>query len=128
LTGDPDYRIVLEAYPFVTRRVVSEGDRPVLQRALRDLLFARGSDRVSARRLQNLLAYAVGGASAAAGSDAGAAVFVDFDAEGVDGGGVVNGTQTLAFLLSERARPLRTALEAELANAADLVSIAPGGG
>lgn len=38
LTGDPDYRIVMEAYPFVTRKIISD-DSPALQRALRDILY-----------------------------------------------------------------------------------------
>lgn len=38
LTGDPDYRIVMEAYPFVTRKIISD-DSPALQRALREILY-----------------------------------------------------------------------------------------
>lgn len=38
LTGDPDYRIVMEAYPFVTRKIISD-ESPALQRALRDILY-----------------------------------------------------------------------------------------
>lgn len=43
LTGDPDYRIVMEAYPFVTRKIISD-ESPALQRALKEILYrcARG--------------------------------------------------------------------------------------
>jgi predicted unusual protein kinase regulating ubiquinone biosynthesis (AarF/ABC1/UbiB family) len=38
LTGDPDYGIIREAYPFVSRKLLSE-DRPVMQKALQEILY-----------------------------------------------------------------------------------------
>ena len=36
LTGDPSYGIIMEAYPFVARKLLSE-DRPEIQRALQQV-------------------------------------------------------------------------------------------
>jgi predicted unusual protein kinase regulating ubiquinone biosynthesis (AarF/ABC1/UbiB family) len=37
LIGNPDYRLVMEAYPFVARKLLRE-DRPAAQRALQEVL------------------------------------------------------------------------------------------
>lgn len=37
LTGDPNYGIILESYPFVARKLLSE-DRPEIQKALQGTL------------------------------------------------------------------------------------------
>jgi len=42
LTGDPNYGIILESYPFVARKLLSE-DRPEIQKALQGT--QRGSRR-----------------------------------------------------------------------------------
>jgi len=36
LIGNPDYRLVMEAYPFVARKLLRE-DRPAAQRALQEV-------------------------------------------------------------------------------------------
>ena len=41
LTGDPSYGIIMEAYPFVARKLLSE-DRPEIQRALQQVLYSTG--------------------------------------------------------------------------------------
>lgn len=110
LTGDPDYRIVMEAYPFVTRKIISD-DSPALQRALRDILYSEDG-KFLAKRLSVLLSYATGVVAADS------AVFVDFDTLPASGASL---GQTLKFLLAEEARPLRAALVGEASNAADLV-------
>ncbi|CAB1109481.1 unnamed protein product [Ectocarpus sp. CCAP 1310/34] len=110
LTGDPDYRIVMEAYPFVTRKIISD-DSPALQRALRDILYSEDG-KFLAKRLSVLLSYATGVVAADS------AVFVDFDTLPSTAASL---SQTLQFLLAEEARPLRAALVGEASNAADLV-------
>lgn len=59
LTGDPSYGIIMEAYPFVARKLLSE-DRPEIQRALQEVLYAGGGD-LSSTRLSVLLNSALGG-------------------------------------------------------------------
>ncbi|GMI20218.1 hypothetical protein TeGR_g1470 [Tetraparma gracilis] len=39
LTGDPNYGIIREAYPFIARRLLRD-DRPVLQQALNEILYS----------------------------------------------------------------------------------------
>lgn len=60
LSGDPDYRIVMESYPFVSRRLITD-DSPKLQRALNDILYGSTKDgeRLSFRRLSSLIGYAM---------------------------------------------------------------------
>ncbi|CAM9608490.1 unnamed protein product [Discosporangium mesarthrocarpum] len=109
LSGDPDYRIVMEAYPFVTRRII--GDKsPALQCALRDILY-RQDKRFLAKRLSVLLSYATG----IVASDS--SVFVDFDTLPSTGAKL---NQTMAFLLGDDAEPLRVTLVEEFANVADM--------
>eukprot|EP00903_Cladosiphon_okamuranus_P007787 g7536.t1 len=110
LTGDPDYRIVMEAYPFVTRKIISD-DSPALQRALRDILYTEDG-KFLAKRLSVLLSYATGVVAADS------AVFVDFDTLPSSAASL---SQTLKFLLADEARPLRAALVGEASNAADLI-------
>merc|ERR1719502_1226915 len=42
LTGDPDYGLITEAYPFVARKLLRE-DRPEIQQALVEVLYGTGS-------------------------------------------------------------------------------------
>merc|ERR1712157_526359 len=53
LTGDPDYGIILEAYPFIARRLLKEG-RPEVQQALQEVLFS--ADDSEGLQIQRLLA------------------------------------------------------------------------
>ncbi|CAN0288289.1 unnamed protein product [Ascophyllum nodosum] len=110
LTGDPDYRIVMEAYPFVTRKIISD-ESPALQRALRDILYTEDG-KFMAKRLSVLLSYATGVVAADS------AVFVDFDTLPSTAASL---SQTLEFVLRDDARPLRAALIGEASNAADLI-------
>jgi len=66
LTGDPEYKMVLEAYPFVARKLMAEsssGDDGGLQAAVRGLIAGSGG-RFEPRRLGDLLAAAMGDTSA----------------------------------------------------------------
>merc|ERR1719201_1935500 len=65
LQADPDYGLVLEAYPFVARKLLSS-DRPEVQRALQEVLYAgagtslAGVGVVTPTRLASLLNSAAG--------------------------------------------------------------------
>ena len=75
LTGDPDYGIIMEAYPFVARKLLSE-DRPEIQKALQEVLYARNQDGgLQSTRLAVLLNSAMGLVARKSGGS-----FVDFDA------------------------------------------------
>merc|ERR1712127_681352 len=43
LTGDPDYGIIMESYPFIARKLMRE-DRPEVQRALQEVLYSGASE------------------------------------------------------------------------------------
>merc|ERR1712127_722428 len=118
LQGDPNYQLVMEAYPFVARRLLS-GDRPALQTALEDILYAGGSggdDQLRLSRLSTLLISALSPEELAT-ADSGA--FIDLDAAG--------DAQNLALrdvvrlFLSPSGRNLRSVLVPEVATAADVL-------
>ena len=46
LTGDPEYALIQEAYPFVARRLLSS-DRPAIRTALREALYGGQDGRSS---------------------------------------------------------------------------------
>ena len=112
LTGDPAYGIILESYPFVARKLLSE-DRPEIQRALQQVLYAKGSDGLQATRLSVLLNSALGVVARQSGG-----AFVDFDSIPE---GAVDLTTSVKFLLSEKAVSLREVLIEEAVNAADIL-------
>merc|ERR1712003_269368 len=39
LTGNPDYGIIMESYPFIARKLLQE-DRPEIQQALQQVLYS----------------------------------------------------------------------------------------
>ena len=112
LTGDPNYGIIQEAYPFVARKLLSE-DRPEIQKALQEVLYAKGSngDGFKAARLSVLLNSALGIVSR---SDS----FVDFDTIPEDS---LKPGQLLKYLFSEKAASLRNLLTEEAVNAGDIL-------
>lgn len=117
LIGDPQYKMVMESYPFVARRLLSE-DTPAFQRALNEILYSRESGSVngagiSSRRLEVLINSAMG---IVAKNNASA--FVDFDT--VPENGVTLG-EGLKFLLSSQGKSIRSFLEDEVTTAADLL-------
>jgi aarF domain-containing kinase len=115
LTGDPDYGIIMESYPFIARKLLSE-DRPEIQKALQEVLYSGGSENGSIKfnRLLALLNNAAGSVSTQDG-----AAFVDLDAVPDDGLSFGDGLQ---FLLSDKADSLRTLLEDEVDNIVDILS------
>jgi predicted unusual protein kinase regulating ubiquinone biosynthesis (AarF/ABC1/UbiB family) len=72
LQGNPDYSLIMEAYPFVARKLLKD-DRPEIQRALQEALYgSRGN--LSTARLSTLLNGALGVVAKSQGG-----VFIDFD-------------------------------------------------
>jgi len=115
LTGDPDYGIIMESYPFIARKLLSE-DRPEIQKALQEVLYSGTSDNGSIKfnRLLALLNNAAGSVSTQDG-----AAFVDLDSVPEDGLSFDDG---LKFLLSDNAESLRNLLETEVDYIVDILS------
>mmetsp|Transcript_27911 Transcript_27911/g.41195 ORF Transcript_27911/g.41195 Transcript_27911/m.41195 type:complete len:929 (+) Transcript_27911:105-2891(+) len=117
LTGNPDYGIIMESYPFIARKLMSE-DRPEIQKALQEVLYSGGSSSESGsikfNRLITLLNNAAGSVSTQDG-----AAFVDLDAIPDDGLSFASG---LKFLLSDKAQSLRNLLQSEVENIVDIIT------
>lgn len=112
LTGDENYGIIMESYPFIARKLLSE-NRPEIQQALQEVLFSVGDSSNPGLRLNRLLAL-LNNASGAVGTKEGAA-FVDLDAVPEDGLSLGDGFK---LLLSENAESVRKLLEEEVENIA----------
>ena len=112
LTGNEDYGIIMESYPFIARKLLSE-NRPEIQHALQEVLFSVGDSSSPGLRLNRLLAL-LNNASGAVGTKEGAA-FVDLDAIPEDGLSLGDGFK---LLLSENAESVRKLLEEEVENIA----------
>mmetsp|Transcript_17962 Transcript_17962/g.36203 ORF Transcript_17962/g.36203 Transcript_17962/m.36203 type:complete len:989 (+) Transcript_17962:82-3048(+) len=114
LTGDPNYGIIMESYPFIARKLLRE-DRPEIQSALQEVLYSgSGGGALKMTRLLALLNNAAGAISTKEG-----AAFVDLDAVPEDGIEFADG---LKFLMSDNAESLRTLLEGEVDSIVDIVS------
>lgn len=119
LTGDPNYKIVLSAYPFVTRKLLEEAEDDSFRTALNAILYPISDDgvkqpRPSPRRILALINNALGRAAAADASDG----MIDMDALPEDAASL---TETLAFLGSDKAGAIRQVLVEQLAVGVDLV-------
>ena len=120
LSVDPDYGLIISAYPFVARKLLSS-DRPELQKALMEVLYAgssslgSGTSRgvVTPTRLASLLNSAAGIVAKKQGQ-----AFVDLDAVPETG---ISPSEALAYVLSGGAASLRTLLATEAETAADLL-------
>lgn len=114
LTGNPNYGIIKEAFPFISRKLLSE-DRPEIQRALQEVLYT-GDDAAGLKlsRLLSLLNNAAGSTVAKEG-----AAFVDLDAIPENGISFSNG---LKVALSDKAESLRTLLEPEVDAIVDVLT------
>merc|ERR1719217_99405 len=96
LSADPGYGLIIEAYPFVARKLLSS-DRPELQQALQEVLYSGGSmdgmrGVVTPTRLASLLNSAQGIVAKQEGQ-----AFVDLDAVPEDG---VSTADALKYVLS----------------------------
>lgn len=115
LTGDPDYGIIMESYPFIARKLLSE-DRPEIQKALQEVLY-NGSSGDGSIKFNRLLALLNNAAGTVATQDG--AAFVDLDVVPEDGLSFGDG---LKFLLSDNAESLRNLLEDEVDTIVDILS------
>jgi len=111
LSADPSYGLVIEAYPFVARKLLAS-DRPELQQALQQVLYSGTSPGgegmrgvITPTRLAGLLNSAAGIVAKQEGQ-----AFVDLDAVPEDG---VSAAEALSYVLSPGAASLRTLLAAE---------------
>lgn len=111
LTGNPNYGIIMETYPFIARRLLKEG-RPEIQQALQEVLFS-ASTGLQLNRLFALLNNSQGSVGTKEG-----AVFVDLDAVPEDG---LSLADAVKLLLSDDAESLRALLESEVENIADIL-------
>jgi len=111
LQGDPGYALILESYPFIARKLLSD-DRPAVQRALQEALYGGpGGSGMKGNRIAVLLNSALGIVQRDGLS-------VDLDSVPTDG---VDVKTAMAFLLSGEAESLRALLSREADTAADLV-------
>ena len=114
LTGNPDYGLIMEAYPFIARKLLRE-DRPEIQQALQQVLFSGDGGRdLKFSRLVALLNNAAGAVVTKDG-----AAFVDLDAVPEDGLSFSDG---LKYLLSDKAVSLRSLLEGEIDSITDILT------
>mmetsp|Transcript_6338 Transcript_6338/g.15184 ORF Transcript_6338/g.15184 Transcript_6338/m.15184 type:complete len:662 (+) Transcript_6338:167-2152(+) len=111
LSGDPQYQMVAQAYPFVVRKVL-RNDSNSSMALLQDILFDNDG-KVKPTRLGALLNAGLGYVADAKQS----AGFIDIDAVPDDGASV---SEVVAFLLSPEARELRPLLVREISNGLDL--------
>lgn len=112
LTGNPNYGIILEAYPFVARSLLS-ADRPEIQKALEEVLYAsRDAQGLKGNRLSVLINSALGKVARGGGA------FVDFDALPEDS---VSFSAAAKLVLSDKSSTLRTVLEKEAVGALDIL-------
>jgi aarF domain-containing kinase len=112
LSGDPNYGIIMEAYPFVARKLLNS-ERPAIQKALQAVLYNGGDEGgMSATRLAVLLNSALGVVVKNSGA------FIDFDSVPQD---AVDLGKSIKFLLSAKAKSLRSLLEDEAITAVDIL-------
>ena len=109
LVGNPDYRIVMESYPFVSRKLLSD-DRPAFQQALTEILYSK-DQTLKGQRLAVLL-------NSAQGIVAETESFVDLDSLPENSMGT---SESIKFFFGETAGGLRNTLRPEITTALDLL-------
>ena len=116
LSVNPDYGLIISAYPFVARKLLAS-DRPELQQALQEVLYSGSSlggvGVVTPTRLASLLNSAAGIVAKKEGQ-----AFVDLDAVPETG---ISAAEALNYVLSDGASSLRVLLATEAETAADLL-------
>jgi len=117
LTGNPEYGLIMESYPFIARKLLRE-DRPEIQSALQEVLYSSSGEDGKGLKLSRLLALLNNAAGAVATQEG--AVFVDLDAV-PDGASALTFDQGLKFVLSSQAESLRRLLEPEVDTMTDLL-------
>lgn len=116
LTGNPDYGIIMESYPFIARKLMKE-DRPEIQRALQEVLYSGTSSDDGSMKFNRLLALLNNAAGAVSTQDG--AAFVDLDSVPDDG---LTFAEGLKFILSDKAESLRKLLEDEVDTIVDILT------
>jgi len=116
LTGNPEYGIILEAYPFIARKLLTR-ESSTVQSALQEVLYSNNDDGTSGLKLSRLLALLNNAAGSVATQDG--AVFVDIDAVPEDG---ISFQEGLKFMMSDEAESLRTLLEPEVDSIVDILT------
>lgn len=105
----------MESYPFVARKLLKE-DRPEIQKALQQLLYAKpggdGASGLQGTRLSALLNSALGVVAKSSSS------FIDFDSIPEDS---VDISTSLKFILSPSSKSLRSILVEESVTAGDIL-------
>jgi aarF domain-containing kinase len=133
LTGDPNYGIIMEAYPFVARKLLKE-DRPAIQKALQQMLYVTSNgnegqnpngDQIAnvrllqGNRLSILINSALSSSIRAGGSDnQTSSSFIDLDALSEK---EIPWARSFQFLLSPQATSLRKLLLPELISTSDIL-------
>jgi aarF domain-containing kinase len=116
LTGNPEYGIIMESYPFIARKLLREG-RPEIQKALQQVLYSGGSGDSRGLKLTRLIALLNNAAGSVSTQDG--AAFVDLDTVPTDG---LSFKEGLKFLLSDNAASLRSLLEKEVDTVVDVLT------
>eukprot|EP00184_Porphyridium_aerugineum_P007858 CAMPEP_0184691426 /NCGR_PEP_ID=MMETSP0313-20130426/288_1 /TAXON_ID=2792 /ORGANISM="Porphyridium aerugineum, Strain SAG 1380-2" /LENGTH=835 /DNA_ID=CAMNT_0027149143 /DNA_START=97 /DNA_END=2604 /DNA_ORIENTATION=+ len=108
LTADPEFKLIMSAYPYISKRVLTDRS-PALRETLTQILYKDGS--FSPTRLQTLV-------ESAQGFMGEGAAFVDFDTPP----NRVSSRETLQFLFSDEGEFLREILSDEIANGIDVAA------
>lgn len=116
LTGDPEYGIILQAYPFIARTLLT-GESTTVQKALQEVLYSNNGSGNSGLKLSRLLALLNNAAGSVATQEG--AVFVDIDAVPEDG---ITFQEGLQFMMSDDAESLRKLLEPEVNSIVDVLT------
>ena len=112
LTGNPNYGIIMESYPFIARKLMKE-DTPLLQRSLQELLY--GDKSGGGVKFSRLIALINSAGGNTADSQEG---MIDLDAKFSDGFGLKEG---LKFVMGDGGSNLRGLLKDEAIVIGDLV-------
>lgn len=108
LTGDPNYKLVMSSFPFISRHILTS-DSPALRTTLREVLYRGGA--FSPTRLSVLI-------NSAQGFLGDTEAFVDFDTPPADGSSAAD---AVAFLASDQGALIRELLSDELASGIDVL-------
>jgi len=118
LTGDPNYGIIMESYPFIARKLLRE-DRPEIQMALQQVLYDEKGTTSTQLKFTRLISLLNNAAGVTVGKDS-SGVFVDLDATPESGSGI-SFKDGLKYLLSDGATSLLELLEKELDFLSDIL-------
>jgi aarF domain-containing kinase len=110
LTVDPKFKLVMEAYPFVTRRLLKD-QRQGTQKLLRETIFD-STGRIKPQRFSTLINSALNNVNTAT------TAFIDLDTPPEKGASL---DEIIRFLISDGAKSIRDSVIVECVEAGDLV-------